>query len=368
MKRAIRVLVLNNYSLERVWAEVRRGDTPDHHLYGINHLADLGYEVQLVPASSSRVIRGLDCLIDNNRWPVQMGCLARQWTAWNRLNDADLIYAPCGDEVNTLAYLRGAGLLKTPIVSIQHHALNRGRLAWLREPWVDLLVRGTDAMPALSERAAQEINARCRTTAPRSEPIFWGPDAGFYPRTTEPGVGVLAAGRTARDFVTFGLGASRAQVPATIMCLPADKRPEFRGFSRCVQVRTPPPGQLFPYPEILQAHLKARVLAIPLHESRHNLAGLTSVVDALALGKPLIMTRNPYVDLDIEGLGIGRWVQPYDIQGWVDAIRWFDAHPDESREMGRRARALVDEQGYDSRNFARRVHEVFTRVLDQAAA
>jgi glycosyltransferase involved in cell wall biosynthesis len=110
--------------------------------------------------------------------------------------------------------------------------------------------------------------------------------------------------------------------------------------------------------------LEARVLAIPLFESKGSLAGLTSLVDAMALGKPVIMTRNPYIDLDIEACGIGKWVDPGDVDGWADAIDWFDRHPDESHEMGRRARALVDEQGYNSASFALRIH----RLIETAGA
>jgi hypothetical protein len=65
------------------------------------------------------------------------------------------------------------------------------------------------------------------------------------------------------------------------------------------------------------------------------------------------MTRNRYIDLDVERAGIGRWVEPGDIEGWVEAMCWFDRHPDESVAMGLRARALVDEGPWNSLAFAR---------------
>ncbi len=358
-----RVLVLNNYSLERVCQQVRCGDTPDHHLYGINHLQDLGYEIKVVPDSESRAIHALARFLRAIRCPIPMGALDRQWSAWRLLQEADLVYAPCGDELNSLAYLRAAGMLKTPLVAVQHHALNRGRLSSLREPWINLLIRGIDAFPALSDRVAHDINERCRADAPKSKALRWGPDATFYPRSPSLGEGVLAAGRTGRDFVTFGKGASRADSSALIMCLATDFRPEFAAFSANVRVQTPEHGSVYGYPDMMQAHLDARVLAIPLEATSSNLAGLTSLVDAMALGKPVIMTRNPYIDLDIEAQGIGRWVEPADVRGWADAINWFAAHPAESLAMGQRARDLVDNGGYNSRAFALQIDQLFRQAL-----
>lgn len=366
MMQSIRVLVLNNYSLERVWQEVRRGDTPDHLLYGINHLRDLGCEIRIIPSGESRAILALARFLRALRWPIPLGSLDHQWSAWRVLREADLVYAPCGDELNSLACLRAVGLLKTPLVGVQHHALNRGRLAPVRDPWINLMIRGMDAFPALSQRVAHDINERCKTDPLKSKALFWGPDASFYPRSTEPGEGVLASGRTGRDFVTFGQGASRTSTSAMIMCLADDLRPEFTAFSDNVRVQTPKQGEVYRYREMMRAHLSARVLAIPLHATSSSLAGLTSLVDAMALGKPVIMTRNPYIDLDIEALGIGRWIEPGDVGGWADAIAWFTTHPAESLEMGRRARALVDDHGYNSRAFALQVRELFTQVLHRS--
>jgi hypothetical protein len=360
MIRSTRLLVLNNYSLTDTWQEVRRGDTPDHHLYGINHLQDMGYAVKVIEADSSRALSALATALRRLRNPVPLGAIDRQCAAWRALREGDLIYAPCGDQLTSLAYLRALGVLGTPLISVQHHALNRGRLAGLREPFVRLMVRGTDACPALSQRAADQINAHCHPHAPRSTVLRWGPAADFYPRSDEPGTGALAAGRTGRDFSTFGQAATRVGTPAQIICqvLPTDASE----FGSNVRLRLADAGQAFTYPEMMREHLEARVIAIPLAHSENSLAGLTSLVDAIALGKPMVMTRNPYIDIDIEGLGIGRWVDAGDVEGWADALAWFNNHPEESLEMGRRGRRLVDDEGFNSLGFARQIRDLIESV------
>jgi len=359
--KSIRILVLNNYPLGDVWQEVRRGDKPDHHLFGINHLENMGYDVKVIEPGPSNVIAALARALRRARNPIPLGALDRQWAAWRALREGDVIFAPCGDELNALAYLRAAGLLKTPLLCIQHHTLNRGRLMSLRNPFINTLVRGVDAFPALSEKVAAEINQRWRNPEHKSISLAWGPDASFYPRS-EAGHGVLAAGRTGRDFATFGLAASRVGSPARIYCLDTARTSNFANFAPNVQVHTPGPGRAFSYPEMMQAHQNAQVIGIPLATSEDSLAGLTSLVDALALGKPVIMTRNPFIDLDIEAQGIGRWVAPGDVDGWEAAIRWFQQNPDEGLAMGRRARALVDDQGYNSRAFATQIEGLIQRM------
>ena len=54
MRRSTRLLVLNNYPLDVVWDEFKRREKPDHHLYGINHLERLGYEIRIVSGDAAR--------------------------------------------------------------------------------------------------------------------------------------------------------------------------------------------------------------------------------------------------------------------------------------------------------------------------
>lgn len=355
------MLVVNNFCTALAWEQVRRRAMPNHVLFGVDYLADHGYGVRSAPFRGTAALRALGHVLRKIRFPIPLGNIERQAAAWRWLNEADLIYVPCGNEVTALNYLRTLGVVRIPIVVLQHHSLNYGRLARARAPFVRWQVRGTDAFATLSERVAADINKMVNPGTARARAVCWGPDPDFYPRANGPGRGVVAAGRTGRDFATFGLAASRASVPAQIFCLNSDVGPEFVKFNSNVRVTTPGPGCEFDYPTMLPHLAAARVIAVPLHAHPASLAGLTSMMDALALGRPMIVTRHPLIDLDIEALGIGRWVEPGDVEGWLEAMRWFDAHPDESEEMGRRARRLVDD-GLNSATFARELVGVFEKA------
>jgi hypothetical protein len=69
---------------------------------------------------------------------------------------------------------------------------------------------------------------------------------------------------------------------------------------------------------------------------------LTTLVEALALGLPVISTRNETYPFDIEKEGVGIVVPYYDSVAWEKAIRYIVSNPDEAEKMGQKARQLAE--------------------------
>lgn len=356
-----RLVVLNNYDLARVESEVARGEKPAHHLFGLDALRRAGWSIEIVPETAGpRVLHWVDGVLARARWPVPFGSLAQQYAGWRRLRRGDVVYCPCQTQAQSLGYARALGLGRFTLVTLAHHPLRQGRLQKWREPFLRWQLAGTAAFPALSRAVAAEIqqaNGRQEGFAPA---IGWGPDLSYYDahRVAGPGQGVVAAGRTGRDWATLVTGTVRAGMAAEIFRLGRERLPAPPG----VVVHQGDDERDFAYPRLLPALARARVHAIPL-EPGAALAGLTSLTDALALGKPVVMTRHPLIDLDLEREGIGRWVAPGDVAGWSEALRWFENHPEKSEAMGRRARALAE----DRFNYARFCAEI-ARILESALA
>jgi hypothetical protein len=350
-----RVLVINDYSLEDSWRGVREGQSPRHFLYGVDHLAAQGFDLTILSDEWSPWLAAVDRRLGRLRIPF--GSIDRQMAAVRLLGRADAIYAPCQTQIQTLTYLRAAGVVRAPIVCLAHHPLVRGRIGALTRPLVSLMLRGLSAMPALSHAVAAEANRLAHRTLARA--LRWGPDADFYPAPQYPGHGILAAGRTGRDFATFGRAATAASVPATILTFRSMASSELYSLGHNVAVLTP--ETFISYAETARMFATARALAIPML-AQDGLCGLTSLMDALGAGKPVIMTRNALIDLDIEGLGIGKWIEPGDVSGWTDALRYFHDNPDSAVEMGRRARRLVDE-GLNYRAFSEEIVAIIRASL-----
>ena len=357
------VLCLNNYDVG--WFAQDPPSTPDHFLYGIGHLHRRGLRVVIGGDQSRRLLRWLNRMAARSHLPIPLGDLSRQWNALPELRSADLIYSPCDTVVWGLCHLRAAGLLRVPVICLAHHPLLRGRGRSVRRPWVRLALRGVDAFPSLSTRVADEIN-RLAPGRALSRPLPWGPDLAFYPPYHPPGRGVVSAGRTGRDFDILGAAATTTGCPVTIICPASYVTSAFRRFGPNVTVFAHENPMHYAYPQLIKHYSSARAIAIPM-DPPFGLCGLTSLLDALAMGRAVIMTRNPLIDIDVELEGIGFWVAPGDVGGWTRALRFVEDHPAQAEEMGRRARHLAENR-YNSLAFAEQLYDIVASVLREGGA
>jgi glycosyltransferase involved in cell wall biosynthesis len=94
-------------------------------------------------------------------------------------------------------------------------------------------------------------------------------------------------------------------------------------------------------------------VAIP-YRATDVMLGLTELNDALALAKPVVMTRSPHIDVDIEAVGCGIWVDPGDLGGWRRALTRLREHPDEAQAMGAAGRRFAQES-WNAQTFERDV-------------
>jgi glycosyltransferase involved in cell wall biosynthesis len=354
-----RIVVLNVYDFEPCRAAVASGQSPDQVLYGINHFERHGHEVRVMPFAGSALGRGLHRI--TRRSPVPLGDLGQQASALRAVRDADLIYCANQNVGQVLAYLRAAGRLKRPVVWVAHHPLDCGRLNRPRRPLMRMMLDGVDAYPALTAPVAADLAAIAGTPA-RTRGLSYGPDPHWYPAATGLGRGVVAAGNTNRDMETFARAAALTEVPTTIVC-PRWFEPRAPAGPQTRLISFDEGGQLT-HLGLVELYAEARALAIPLHVRwPWSMNGLQGIADAMGMGKPVIVTRNPWLDIDVEKLGIGLWVDPGDVEGWRRAIEYLDAEPEIALEMGRRARALVDDGSRSTAAFAGQLMETFDAVL-----
>lgn len=220
-----KIYILNNYSFERVWQEVREGKKPNHHLYGVDALAKNGHEVVLVPTDKegNTFWSNLTRFWKKTKVPIPIGDLYQQIYVLRHIKKEDVIYAPCQTQTQLLSYLKRLGLLKNQLIVIAHHPVIRGRFKRFRNWLFKQELKGTNFYPTLAHRVAQNIN---QSVSNKSQALHWGPDVLFYQQLSTPALPVdflnpifLAAGRTGRDFVTFATACVATKAAAHIICL-----------------------------------------------------------------------------------------------------------------------------------------------------
>lgn len=127
------------------------------------------------------------------------------------------------------------------------------------------------------------------------------------------------------------------------------------------QPRACPPNVRFrrhDYQGLRELYDKALVVAVPLTPT-HSQAGSLVVYEAMAMGKPVIVTRTQgqaSMGLVEEGV-TGYYVEPGDVPRWRELIQHFLDDPEHARQMGRRARAAV-EASLNLRSYADQMAEI----------
>ncbi|MBX9780732.1 MAG: glycosyltransferase [Chitinophagaceae bacterium] len=314
-----KILVLNNYSLKRVTEEIRLNVKPSHHLYGIMEMKSEGIIFDYLETDTTHFLFKL------GKWMRKiplfyLGDLYIQVKALKQQNNYDVIYAPCQDCTIFLGLLRYFKILRTPLVAIAHHPILSGRLISVRRLTSYFFLKGHSFFPALSNVVATQINSIVGKEL--SAELHWGPNLAFYEKelslqekTLSKDIDIVAIGRTGRDYDTLIRAFDGTNIRVAIYCHESCKNSLLTKFTNNISIHFLQNPEELNYKRIIQIYSNSKILAIPMLP-QDSLCGLTSVVDGIAMGMPIIATYNKYINIDIEKLRIGYWVKPYDENEW----------------------------------------------------
>ena len=303
-------------------AESRRlfglGRYPGQGMYGALGLERAGYACDYLDTGAWP---GGDRLTD--LFKGRLGDFAIQRSA--RKRDAAVIFAANEGPLAGLAVSRR--LSRIPLAAIFHSPPAEHRQA-------RLAARNYDVTFALS-RLAHEGLLSLGLDPATTHLLRWGPQLD-YPHYRATGDGrVVSAGKSLRDIDLLAEALDRAAVPGLVYCPPGWNR-------QTTQVTPRPFSQVEEYPVILGDMAQASAIAIPLLRTDRML-GLSEVNDALALGKPIVMTRTAHLDLDLEAIGCGIFIDGPDVQAWAEALAFLHSNPAQAAEMGAKGRRWAAE-------------------------
>jgi glycosyltransferase involved in cell wall biosynthesis len=265
-------------------------------------------------------------------------------------------------EPNTLAavaYLHGVKVWHGPVVTVLHTVPRRtGRTA--------ALLRGYDAIVCLSSYVRDGLLDRFPHLDPATVRwAAWGPDLGFPGYRAVTGDKVVSSGKTNRDQPTLLAALDGTGIEATVYARTPRGLPAPDGVELVTdethEETVEPEGPKFSYGHVLKDLVAASVVAIPLRDP-DVISGLSELNDALALGKPVVVTRTEHLrDVDVERIGCGFAVEAGDVRGWRTALTTLRDDPAVRSAMGARGRAFAEEQ-WNAGVFGRAVVEALASV------
>ena len=163
-------------------------------------------------------------------------------------------------------------------------------------------------------------------TDPRFVVDDYGPDEGF----------VMAAGRTFRDYATLVEAFEGLDVPLVIVASPSN--PGLSNLTRSVTLKYDLPG-----PELAALMSRSLVVALPL-ESRQISIGQSVLLQAMAMGKPVIVTKVNGTEDYVEHMRTGILVPPNDQGALREAVVMLVRDAGLRERLGRAALDRVKQQ------------------------
>lgn len=319
-----RVYFANRDPVREALQAWKQGTYPGQHLWGIMALEAAGYEV--IYSSFGRKESVLERL--SLRMRGRVGNLAQEAEALR--SHADVLYVADPGSLILLPQRRYVA----PIVAVVHPTAP--------PPKHLLAYKGVGRYAEVlchSRHVYKEVLGIPGRSASNTSVLPWGPDL-LFPgyATSEDGGFVVAVGKTGRDYPVLLQATQRESIPLRVHN-----------------------GPQRPYVELLPDLQHASVVAIPL-QNPFAMNGMTELNDALALSKPVVMTRSPTaLDVDIEAIGCGIWVDVGDVDGWRQALSRLMSDAALRDRMGTAGRRFA-EQEWNQQLYSARVVEIIDRA------
>ena len=354
----LRVAIVNSYLDGR---EALCGENlyPRNHLWGADAMIDAGWDVKFLRPPSRPTVRRL-----NDAMGRRLGDPDFDLKLMKRADDFDVIYIAQG-RLPLTQWARRRGSIKAKLVQWEYVPPHTGKWWRFRDIWHRrFLARGIDAFACLTEGAAsafRELNPDALVRA-----IQWAPDTTMFPGCEKDGEYFLACGRTNRDYATLIEAAGKVSFPI-VMLVPTSLMQGMAIPPNVRFVEGPKDGGTdrgIPYSELIHDwYANARAVLIPRIDLAWDASGFTNLLEAMAMHRPVLMTRTGKLDLDVEKTGIGMFVAPKDATEWAAKMTliWNDA------ELRAKMRAAAREQVKAFYNLRRFGHDAVEFVREVAA-
>lgn len=348
----MRIYFYHTEDTQYIYGEWEKGQFPGHFLYGATHLRE----------------HGIDMIMHKHR-DFSGRLRAAVYVLWQILKNygkIDAVYATHYKFLELVIFLRALGLFRKPVVIWHHQPIITPKKKW-REWLGRLFYRGIDDMFFFSQKLYDDSLKTKKARQERMHVGHWGADMDYYDRImkehpVDQHVGFISTGRERRDMKTLVAAFNETDARLDIYLNKSNCGIDYEQMFRNMEVRDNVNVHFMSGYQ--QANLSATVyhsacVVICCLETRYTV-GLTTVVEALAFGLPIICSRNPQIPVDFDKEKCGITVPYYDKEGWIRAIRYVQEHPDEARKMGQRARQLA-EQMYNDRRCAAEVAQVLKK-------
>lgn len=289
-----------------------RGDL----MFGLTHLKEAGLEVifpQFKKYGSDgreyRIQNLIDILKDKRKY--------------------DIIYTPYYKGLELLIYLRGLRLYRKKIVIWQHTPIEKpiGK-NFIRRFFYRVFLNGIDKFIFFSKTAQSESLQSGIISKNKTAVLNWGADLDFFNNILNEAFGkeykdirFISTGRDNRDFKTLVKAFEGLSLKLDLYVTKKELFEKYKDTAENIMIHLVESNA-----SLISSLISSYTLALELakssvalictkpNDNRKMSSGLTSLIEATALGKPVIITRNKYLPRYFEENNVGLFVNPEDVE------------------------------------------------------
>ncbi|WP_295962265.1 glycosyltransferase [uncultured Alistipes sp.] len=305
------------------------------------------------------------------KWLPQADQIFAQLSCIKKARKYDIIYIGFDMHLLPLGLAKWCGLLATPVFIVSHFIYNTRFSKNILKKLFTIIERKivyrniekiSFASPSLLSLAQQDYNMPNR----HHSSCFWGANTHYYNPALfqEP----------ARRDIYIGVGQTNRDYDTLIKAFTAMEK------SRCeIYTKSSQKGGGIPhnvtyinlmagltlnaaYKLLREKYYHCKAVLIPIKTINDVPNGATVLVEAIAMGRPVIITKAETNFIDVEKEGVGMSVEPGDVQGWIKAISYLENHPEELEAMSSRAYRLARKY-YNDDNFTRNIYLHMANLL-----
>jgi glycosyltransferase involved in cell wall biosynthesis len=152
----------------------------------------------------------------------------------------------------------------------------------------------------------------------------------------------LASGKTGRDYETLVKAANNTNIEIRIIGPSNQRQRDLPPNVNWIDTSSNPPDQAIDYPTLREWYAQCIAVCIPLSGDADDTCGYTNMLEAMAMRKPVIMTKSGCLHINPEMGGFGKQIKPRDAQGWTVAMNQLQKDHEKALEMGNRGREIVE--------------------------
>lgn len=325
---------------------------PGHILYGLTHFKQ----------------NGIDCLIHN--YKKEKNRFSFMWRNTMQIlfcsESFDILYGTSFRGLELIIFLRSLGLFRKPI-AVWHHPAVVESPNKLKNLVSRFFYKGFDALFFFNSTLIELSVKTGKIKKEKAHLIHWGPDLDFYDSISKTSTldknCFISTGRENRDFPTLIQAFSKESASNLELYVPRFSIQN--KYRETIGAPSDMPANIhlnyingtIPYTLSLKV-VESSCVVISFHKPPFSYTlGLTTLVEAMALGKPVITSHNPFWEMDIDKEGLGISVPYDDVDAWSKAVKYLTEHPEIADEMGKKARAL-SEKSYNLALFSKELADI----------